>query len=98
MPLSSAQKKFLKGLGHSLTPVIHIGKEGITDRLIASISKALSDHELIKVTLLENADLERDDAAEQVSNSTSSELIQILGKKILLYKSNPKKKKIILPE
>jgi RNA-binding protein len=98
MPLSSAQKKYLKGLGHSLTPVIHIGKEGITDRLIASISKALSDHELIKVTLLENADLERADAAEQVSSSTDSELVQILGKKILLYKSNPKKKKIILPE
>jgi RNA-binding protein len=98
MPLSSAQKKYLKGLGHSLTPVIHIGKEGITDRLIASISKALSDHELIKVTLLENADLERDDAAEQVSSSTDSEVVQILGKKILLYKSNPKKKKIILPE
>lgn len=98
MSLSSAQKKYLKGLGHSLTPVIHIGKEGITDRLIASISKALSDHELIKVTLLENADLERDDAAEQVSQRTESETIQILGKKILFYKSNPKKKKIILPE
>lgn len=98
MPLSSAQKKYLKGLGHSLTPVIHIGKEGITDRLITSISKALSDHELIKVSLLENAELERDDAAEQVSRSTDSETIQILGKKILLYKSNPKKKKIILPE
>jgi RNA-binding protein len=98
MPLSSAQKKYLKGLGHSLTPVIHIGKEGITDRLIASISKALSDHELIKVTLLETAELERDDAAEQVSLKTDSETIQILGKKILFYKSNPKKKKIILPE
>ncbi|HEX2958841.1 MAG TPA: ribosome assembly RNA-binding protein YhbY [Chitinispirillaceae bacterium] len=98
MPLSSAQKKYLKGLGHSLTPVIHIGKEGITDRLIASISKALSDHELIKVTLLENSELERDEAAEAVSRSTDSETVQILGKKILFYKSNPQKKKIILPE
>jgi RNA-binding protein len=98
MSLSSAQKKYLKGLGHSLSPVIHIGKEGITERLIASISKALSDHELIKVSLLENSELERDDAAEQVSQSTSSEMIQILGKKILFYKPNPKKKRIILPE
>jgi RNA-binding protein len=98
MSLTSAQKKFLKGLGHSLNPVIHIGKEGITERLITSISKALSDHELIKVSLLDNSDLERDDVAEQVSNSTSSELIQILGKKILFYKPNPKKKRIILPE
>lgn len=98
MPLSSAQKKYLKGLGHSLTSVIHIGKEGITDRLIASISTALSDHELIKVTLLETAELERGDAAEKVSQSTKSETVQILGKKILFYKANPKKKKIILPE
>jgi RNA-binding protein YhbY len=48
--------------------------------------------------VLENAELERDDAAQQVSQSTDSETVQILGKKILFYKSNPKKKKIILPE
>ena len=98
MPLSSAQKKFLKGLGHSLTPVIHIGKEGISEKLIASISKALSDHELIKVSVLENSDLERNEAAEKVASSTGAETVQILGRKILFYKSNPEKKRITLPD
>jgi RNA-binding protein len=98
MPLSSVQKKFLKGLGHSLNPVIHIGKEGITDRLIASISKALSDHELIKVSVLENSELQRNEAADEVSTGTGAEIVQILGRKILFYKPNPEKKRITLPD
>lgn len=98
MPLSSAQKKYLKGLGHSLTSVIHIGKEGITEKLIASISKALSDHELIKVAVLENSELERNEAAEKVASGTGAETVQILGRKILFYKPNPEKKRIILPD
>jgi RNA-binding protein len=98
MTLTPQQRKYLKGLGHSLTPVIHVGKEGISSVVISGINKALDDHELIKISLLESSETPRFDGAEQIAQTTNSECIQVLGKKILLYRQNPKKKKITLPE
>jgi len=98
MPLTTKQRQYLKGLGHSLKPVIQVGKEGLTDRVIASISKALLDHELIKINILETALLERNEAAEEISTELKAEIVQILGRKVLLYRKNPEKAKIQLPE
>ena len=81
MPLTTKQRQYLKGLGHPLKPVIQVGKEGLTDRVIASISKALLDHELIKINILETALLERNEAAEEISTELKAEIVQILGRK-----------------
>lgn len=97
MELRPKQRQYLKGLGHSLKSVIQIGKEGLTDQVIASISKALDDHELIKINVLETADLTRKDAAEKLSSALKAEVVQTLGRKILLFRKNKKEPKIQIP-
>lgn len=97
MELKPKQRQYLKGLGHSLKSVIQVGKEGLTDKVIASISKALDDHELIKINVLETADLAREEASEKMSTALKAEVVQTLGRKILLYRKNIKEPKIQIP-
>ncbi len=97
MSLSARQRQYLKGLGHGLKPVIQIGKEGLTENVIASASKALDDHELIKVGLLDTAGIEKKEAAESLAKSLNADLVQLLGFKITLYRARKKDRKIKLP-
>ncbi|MGI6638188.1 MAG: ribosome assembly RNA-binding protein YhbY [Desulfobulbus sp.] len=87
--LSNAQKKTLRSLGHHLNPVILIGREGLTQSLIASTLAALKVHELIKVKVGKNAPVERDEAAKELARLTTSTLVQQIGKVFLLYRPNP---------
>jgi RNA-binding protein len=98
IPLNPRCRQFLKGKGHHLKPVIIIGKEGISEKVIAGTSKALLDHELIKVGILETALLDRKEAAADLAEKTGAELVQIVGFKLLLYKRHPKKPVLVLPE
>lgn len=98
--LTSAQKKFLKGLGHHLSPVILIGKEGLKESLISATLRELEQNELIKVKVGNNSEVGKDEAADFLPKATGSALVQLLGKTLLLYKKNPKikkEKRIILP-
>ncbi len=97
MSLTPKQRQYLKGLGHALNPIQQIGKEGLNERQLASISKALEDHELIKVTILENADITKNDVSEIILESLKAETVQTIGRKILLYKKSKDKPKIVLP-
>lgn len=99
--LSGKQKKFLKGLSHHLSPVIQIGKEGITEGLIAATEIELLHHELIKVKIGNNNDLEKNETGQVLSEATRSNLVQLIGKTLLLYRKNPKRAKeerIVLPK
>jgi RNA-binding protein len=88
--LGSKQKKFLKGLGHSLTPVVAVGKEGLSDKIITATTLELSRHELIKVKIGKSSPASKQETAEYLSIGSESSLVQIIGKTILLYKRNPK--------
>ena len=99
--LSSRQKKFLKGLGHALSPVIMIGKEGMSSSLIEATKVELMRHELIKVKIGNNSGLEKNKTAQVISEATGSDLVQLIGKTLLLYKKNPersKEERIVLPK
>lgn len=99
--LSGRQKKYLKGLAHSLSPVILIGKEGITEALIAATEVELLRHELIKVKIGNNSGLEKHETGKVLSDATHSTLVQLIGKTLLLYKKNPKRareERIVLPK
>lgn len=99
--LSSRQKKYLKGRAHDLPPFILIGKEGITEGLIAAAALELVRHELIKVKIGNNSGLEKNETAVILAERTDSALVQLIGKTILLYKKNPKRAKeerIVLPK
>jgi RNA-binding protein len=96
MPLSGKQVRRLRALGHSLEPVVLIGKEGLTEGVAAAVSEALLAHELIKVKLGPQSPDDRHDAADAIAERTESEVVQVLGKVILLYRRHPDEPKIEL--
>ena len=95
--LTGKQRRFLRSLGHSLNPIVLVGKDGIDDGLVAALDRALADHELVKIRIGENAELARDAAAEELAKKTSSEVAQILGNTVLLYRAHPDEPTIALP-
>jgi RNA-binding protein len=95
--LTGKQKRFLRGLGHSLKPVVTIGKGEISEAVCEETAAALEIHELIKVKILESCFTDRHEIAESLAQECSAEVAQILGRTILLYRRG-KEAKIELPE
>lgn len=91
--LSNAQKKFLRKLGHGLNPVVYIGKEGLTETVVSAIDEALDIHELIKIKIVNTDKISKHEAADQVPDLSRSHLVQLIGKTLLVYRPNKKKKK-----
>jgi len=96
-PLSGKQRGHLKAIGHSLEPVVRIGKGGITDGLVNAVSEALLVHELVKIKVLEEAPLDRKEAATQLAERCEAYAVQVVGKTLLLYRRHPTQPKIVLP-
>ena len=86
--LRGKDKRFLRGLGHHLSPVVFIGREGLSENLIQATVAALKAHELIKVKLGRNCPLDKREAARQLGQHTHSAVVQLIGKTILLYRPN----------
>jgi RNA-binding protein len=95
--LTGKQRRHLRALAHPLKPTVQIGRGGIDDGLVAAVDRALADHELVKVKLGEAAGLDRHDAAEELAGKTGSEVAQVLGNIVLLYRADPEQPKIDLP-
>jgi RNA-binding protein len=96
MSLTGKQARHLRGLGHHLKPTVMIGKDEVTEAIIAATEEALEIHELIKVKLQEGCIGDRKDIAAELAQATGSDIAQILGKNILLYRES-EEKKIKLP-
>ncbi len=99
--LLGKQKRFLRGLGHQLEPLVYIGKEGLTDNVAQATREAFKTHELIKVKLGQNCTQSVEDAATALSELTGAAVAQLIGKVLLLYLPNKKLKRehrIILPK
>ncbi|MBK8254281.1 MAG: YhbY family RNA-binding protein [Polyangiaceae bacterium] len=97
MALSGKQIRHLRGLGHHLDPVVHIGKNGFTDALAEQMKTALFDHELIKVKLLPECPVDRAHAGVELAELVGAECVQTLGRTLLLWKRNAEKPKVNLP-
>jgi RNA-binding protein len=97
MTLTGKQRRHLRALGHALTAVVTIGKDGITPGVARAIDQALFDHELVKIRLGQNAPVDRKDAAAELAAETASEVAQILGNTVLLYRRHPDQPIIELP-
>ena len=97
--MTSKQRAYLKGLAMNLDPIFQIGKSSVTPELTAAIAEALEARELIKITVLKNCLDDGRSIAEVLAERTRSEVVQVIGKKIVLYKEGKKeKKKIQLPK
>jgi RNA-binding protein len=95
--LTGKQRRHLRALGHELKPIVQVGKDGIDDGLVAALDQALADHELVKIKIGEGAGLDRQEAAEDLASQTHSEVAQVLGNTVLLYRADPDDPKIKLP-
>ena len=99
-PLTGKQKKYLRSLGHHLQQSVIVGRDGISANLVESCEDGLQAHELIKIKLGQNCPVNKKEAAQELAAQTGSHLVQLIGKTILLYRSNPeldRDKKITLP-
>lgn len=95
--LRGRDRRYLRGLGHDLEPSVLLGRSGITDGIVTTIGEALGAHELIKVRLHETAGAERKEAARELAERCGAELVQVLGRAVLLYRRNEEEPKIELP-
>lgn len=91
--LTNAQKKFLRKLGHGLNPVVYIGKEGLSETVVAAIDEALDYHELIKIKIINTDKISKQEAADRVPELSNSQLVQLIGKTLLVYRRNKNKKR-----
>ena len=94
--LTSKQRAYLRGLASVEPAIMQVGKGGISENLIKTVSDALEARELIKLTVLENSGEEAREVAELLAKATSAEVVGVIGKKIVLYRESEKNKKIEL--
>jgi len=97
MSLSGKQRRHLRALAHKLRPTVQVGKGGIDDGLVKAVDQALGDHELVKVKIGDGAGLDRHEAADALAEKTKSEVAQVLGNIVVLYRADPEEPEIKLP-
>ncbi len=95
--LTGKQRSYLRSLSNSLQPIFQVGKGGINDNMVKQFSDALEARELIKATVLNNADCDARTVAEELAESTHSEIVQVIGNKFVLYRESEKNPVIKLP-
>lgn len=95
--MTSKQRAYLKGLAMTLDPIFQIGKASVTPENVAGINEALEKRELIKISILKNCFDDPREIANVIAERTHSQIVQVIGKKIVLYKPAKKDPKIILP-
>ena len=96
--MTSKQRAYLKGLAMKLDPVFNVGKASITPEFTSAIAEVLETRELIKISVLKNCLDEPREIAEVLAERTHSQVVQVIGKKIVLYKESKDNKKIELPK
>ena len=94
--ITSKQRAYLRGLGQSCPAIMQIGKGGITENLIKTVSDALEARELVKLTVLENSMENPKDVANELAASVGADVVGVVGRKIILYRESVNNKKIEL--
>jgi RNA-binding protein len=98
MALTPKQRAYLKSLAHPLKPILQIGKEGATDAVIDTIVGAFRTRELLKVKVLETAPSDaREVGTELADRVNGAQLVQVIGRTVVLYRRHPTQREITLP-
>ena len=98
MSLSEKQKKHLRRLAHPLNPIVMLGNAGLTEGVVKELDRALTDHELVKVSARVGARTARDAALDELAVKTSSEIVQRIGNVGVFYRRSAQMPKILLPD
>ena len=96
--MTSKQSAYLKGLAMTMEPILQIGKSSVTPELVMAVDEALEARELIKLHMLKNCFEDCNAVAQTLAERTRSQVVQVIGKKIVLYRESKTKKKIELPK
>lgn len=96
--MTSKQRAYLKGLAMNIDPIFQVGKSSVTPEYVEAIREAFNTHELIKLGVLKNCMDDPKEIAQVIADRTGSEVVQVIGKKIVLYKADKDNPKIILPK
>ena len=92
--ITTKQRAVLRGMATSIQPIIQIGKGGLTENLVKTVNDALEARELIKLTVLENCDYTPQGTAQGLAELTASDVVAVIGKKVVLYRESKTKKTI----
>lgn len=98
MTLTSKQRAYLKSLAADMEPVFQIGKSSVTPEITNAIAETFNTHELVKISVLKNCTDDISEVARTVSERTRSDLVQVIGRKFVLYKPFKDEPKIVLPK
>ncbi len=97
MVMTSKQRAYLKSLANNISPIFQVGKSSLTPELTEAVAEAFHNNELIKIAVLKNCMDDPKAIADMVAERTHSQVVQVIGKKIVLYKPDKDKPKIQLP-
>lgn len=95
--MTSKQRAYLKSLSTKLSPIMQIGKASITPEITEAVAETFNTHELIKIAILKNCFDDPREIANTIADRTHSEVVFVVGKKIILYKADKDNPKIKLP-
>ena len=97
--ITSKQRAYLRKISHNMSPIFQIGKEGLTESVLAAIDEALEKREILKVHILETALLDSKLACNEIAEELGAEAVQAIGNKFTLYRQSgdEKNRKIELP-
>ena len=96
--MTSKQRAYLKGLASTISPSFQVGKSSLTPEFTTAIDEAFNTKELLKITILKNCLDDPGEIAQTIAERTHSQVVQVIGKKIVLYKPDRKNPKIVLPK
>lgn len=96
--MTSKQRAYLKGLAMNIEPIFQVGKSSLTPELIQAVTESFNKRELIKISVLKNCIDDPKEIAQTMAERTRSQVVQVIGKKIVLYKESKEHKKIELPK
>ncbi len=95
--MTGKQRSYLKKLAHGMRPVIQVGKDGVSAEVILQIRETIKKRELIKISFLDTCPDDLKIASEKICERSKSEFVQLIGRKLVIYKRNPDKPIIELP-
>lgn len=96
--MTSKQRAYLKGLAMNIDPIFNVGKSSVSPEFIEGIREALEKRELIKIGVLKNCADDPKELANLIAERSGAQVVQVIGKKIVLYKESRDNKKIMLPK
>jgi RNA-binding protein len=96
-PLTGKQKSHLRALAHKLKPVVQLGHQGLTEGVLAALDTALETHELIKLKVAGEADVDADTIVPAIEKAARCQVAQVIGHTLVIYRRRERDPKIVLP-